>query len=249
MNDFSHKSITQYIFENTIWDNQHLDEYCLLPDQDENQRCFSAHFYNPVTGQCYRKSYDSAKNRFIYWIGKFIISNHIPFLGRAVHYLEDICTPVHTQYQDSFDAVYRANLHVEFEKGLDDFITENGVEISEHFPEQISTLDRLIEYCAIKSSKTYYQYRDLSVLEGSFLQTCQNACKSLINLIEMLPKLQAQIIPYHDSEIVVVKSDYDFLAAILDFNIALKTVDHKISVFERTSEIKNFEFKEIIDEF
>ena len=65
----------------------------------------------------------------------------------------------------------------------------------------------------------------------------------------MLPKLQAQIIPYHDSEIVVVKSDYDFLAAILDFNIALKTVDHKISVFERTSEIKNFEFKEIIDEF
>ena len=247
MNDFSHKTITKTFFKDSEFQNSHLEEYCLLPDKDENQRCFSAHFYNPVTGQCYRKSYDSAKNRFIYWIGKYIISNHLPFFGRAIHYLEDICTPVHTQYQDSFDAVYRANLHVEFEKGLDNYISENG--IGKPICNDTISLDELIEYCAVQSAEIYYQYRDLSVLEDSFIKTLHLAISALDSLMYILPRLEAKIVPYHDSEIVLVKSQMDFLAAILDFNIALKTFDHRISVFERTSEIKNFEFKEIIDEF
>ena len=67
---------------------------------------------------------------------------------------------------------------------------------------------------------------------------------------DILKKLESRIIPYHDSEIMVVKSDNEFLVACLDFNTSLRTNDkHQIYVFTRPSEIKNYKFKEIIDEF
>lgn len=246
MNDFSHQKITEKVFG----DKEDLyKEYCLLPDKDEKQRCFSSHFYNPVTGQCYRKSYDSAKNRLIYWLGKFIISEYSPFFGRAIHYLEDICTPVHTQYQDSFDAIYRSNLHVDFEKGLDKYISEKGLPISIK-PKSIFCISKLIDSCALQSAEIYYRYRDFSNFEESYLKTCQNAISALFSLIEIIPNLKAKIINYNDFEIVVIESDDKILAACLDFNTCLKVIDKKkIYVFCRESEIKNFEFKEVINGF
>lgn len=244
MNEFSHQTITETIFGR----EDHLFEYCLLPDLDEKQRVYSSHFYNPVTRLCYRQSEDSARNRLIYWTGQYLISNNPTHLGRAIHYLEDICTPVHTQYQDSFDAVYRANIHVEFEKMLDKYIKEHGVKSSEKM--DVRSLTDLVNVASLQSSQTYYKYKDFSVFEESFQSTVELAISSLLAFNDILKKLESKIIPYHDSEIMVVKSDNEFLVACLDFNTSLRTNDkHQIYVFTRPSEIKNYKFKEIIDEF
>lgn len=244
MNDFSHKTITESVFGT----KDRLNEYCLLPDIDEKQRVYSSHFYNPVTRLCYRQSEDSARNRLIFWTGQYLISNSPQYFGRAVHYLEDICTPVHTQYQDSFDAVYRSNLHLEFEKMLDNYIKENGAKSSGKI--DVDSITDLVDVTSLQSSQTYYKYKDFSVFEESFKSTIDLATGALSTFIDILQRYKSTIIPYHDFEIVAVKSDNEFLVACLDFNTSLRTNSKRqIYVFSRPSEIKNYKFKEIIDEF
>lgn len=82
---------------------------CVKPDIDECEDSYARHFYHSVTSND-----DSAKNKCIYYFCEFLANNDFDELSRSLHFLEDVCTPVHTQYEDKFDAVYRLKLHVNF---------------------------------------------------------------------------------------------------------------------------------------
>ncbi len=131
---------------------------------------------------------------------------------------------------------------------LDKYIKEHGVKSSGKM--DVGSITDLVNAASLQSSQTYYKYKDFSVFEESFQSTVELAISSLLAFNDILKKLESRIIPYHDSEIMVVKSDNEFLVACLDFNTSLRTNDkHQIYVFTRPSEIKNYKFKEIIDEF
>lgn len=139
MNTYSHKFFTSLCFGNDI----NLMDSCILPDEDEAQSGYSCHFYNPVTRKCYLGTEDSAKNRFIWHLSNYLITKEQESLGRAIHYLEDICTPVHTQYEDPVDAAIRLNLHINFEKRLDEYL-ENQSQIYSKL--NATPLSEVLEY-------------------------------------------------------------------------------------------------------
>lgn len=161
MNKFSHKYITRLALNGLFSkkDTEKIIEGSILPDKDENQNGYVCHFYNPVTNTNYTGSEDSAKTRCIAHFGRYLINKKPEELGRAIHFLEDVCTPVHTQYEDTVDAVIRGPLHIKFEKELDIFCEESVFSDDWHLGSFKSVSD-LISYCALESAKNYYLYRD-----------------------------------------------------------------------------------------
>ena len=138
MNFFSHIFFTSHCFD----DDKILKETCILPDKDENDYGYSSHFFNPVTYKCYLNSEDSARNRFIWHLSNYLIKNNKESLGRAIHFLEDICTPVHTQYEDPVDAALKLNLHINFEKQLDKYL-ESHIEFKQYI--MFNTISELLK--------------------------------------------------------------------------------------------------------
>lgn len=175
MNCYAHKFFTILGFGENI----DVLDACILPDEDEAKNGYSCHFYNPVTRKCYCGTEDSAKNRFIWHLSNYLIDNKNESLGRAIHYLEDICTPVHSQYEDAFDAAIRLKLHVEFEKEFDEFLENNDLTgIKENY--YFDSISEIIDFCSCESSKLYYDYRDYqekeTVFEKVFLYTKSAIC-------------------------------------------------------------------------
>ena len=73
-----------------------------LPDNDETDGAFRGHFYDPDTGLNYCDTTDTAKSRFLtryneavsyYSAGNYLLAWE--YLGRAIHYLEDLNEPHH----------------------------------------------------------------------------------------------------------------------------------------------------------
>ena len=163
MNSFSHKKIVELVLKDYFSESdlETIKNGTVLPDDTEQQYGFVCHFYNPVTNTNYLSTEDSAKSRCIVHTADFLRSNNLIDLGQAIHYLEDICTPVHTQYEDTTDAVFRGKLHIEFEKELDKFLESyNGNHDMEfNFRNKLS-LSELINYCALESAKNYYLYKE-----------------------------------------------------------------------------------------
>jgi len=98
----------------------------LKPDDDENKGGFKYHFYNPITERNYmgeketavykcKTHYEAALKN--YEMGKKDVA--YDELGRAIHFLEDSNTPVHTGYDNPSDSVIKLPLHVRFEKTCD----------------------------------------------------------------------------------------------------------------------------------
>lgn len=135
------------------------------PDQDEIEGAYKHHFYNPATGLNFRGEEETALTKFYKHYNNALKLKHDKRdygeeLGRAVHFLQDICTPVHTYYEDLFDATTRLKQHVNFEKRCNElcdtiqfnhkrylnntfntfFKSNNIVDIAKHFASKSSVL-------------------------------------------------------------------------------------------------------------
>lgn len=100
-----------------------LYEYCVRPDFDENNGIFKWHFYNPATEKNFMGETTSALTKFrdhydeavkAYKVGQE--KKSWEELGRSLHFLEDINTPVHTNSQKLSDAISQLLFHTNFEK-------------------------------------------------------------------------------------------------------------------------------------
>lgn len=112
---------TQKLYTKEVCDQ--LYTFCTKPDDDEIEGAYKAHFYNPATEKNFNGEDDSALYRFklhynkaleLYKDGKLMDS--ISELGRSLHFLEDMNTPVHTNNQSFLDSTIDVFLHTSFEK-------------------------------------------------------------------------------------------------------------------------------------
>lgn len=104
----------------------HIIEYSLKPDEDENQGAFKYHFFNPVTERNFLGERKTALSKFEEHFEQALeeykegnSANAYEQLGRAIHFLEDLSTAVHTGYENPTDSVVKFPLHVSFEKKCD----------------------------------------------------------------------------------------------------------------------------------
>lgn len=151
-----------------FYDKQYWDlliEYCEMPDIDEIQGGFKVHFYNPATDKNFMWEDDSALSRF---------KNHFEAavkhyrdgdaelafqkLGRAVHFLEDLNTPVHTVYENPKDAIMKLPMHMQFEKKCDQIQDECTAKIImkslAYF--EVNRLESIGKASAVLSSENFY---------------------------------------------------------------------------------------------
>lgn len=110
---------------------EHIIEYSLKPDEDENQGAFKYHFFNPVTERNFLGERKTALSKYKDHFEKALEnykngnkSDAYEQLGRAIHFLEDLSTAVHTGYDSPTDSVVKFPLHVSFEKKCDNINTE-----------------------------------------------------------------------------------------------------------------------------
>lgn len=98
-----------------------LIDSCTKPDEDEKDGAYKWHFYNVATGCNYAGERTSALTKFKEHYNSAItyynnnIDRSFDELGRSLHFLEDMNTPVHTNNQIIGDAVLNSLLHVNFE--------------------------------------------------------------------------------------------------------------------------------------
>ena len=140
-------------------------KYSIQPDIDETQGIFKYHFYNPITETNFMNEKDSALTRFKEHFEK-AVSNYkmdnknmaYQELGRAVHFMEDMNTPVHTAYELPSDSVKKLPMHVDFEKVCDQLCGEcklNLVAQSLKYYE-INNFDTISRSAATLSADNFY---------------------------------------------------------------------------------------------
>lgn len=236
MNYYSHKYFTSVCFGNDI----DLIDSCILPDEDEAQNGFSCHFYNPVTKKCFRGTEDSAKNRFIWHLSNYLNTKKKESLGRAIHFLEDICTPVHTQYEDAIDAAIRLNLHINFEKALDLYLENYCGSISDM---QFKSVCEIIDYCSIKSSELYYLVRDKNAMNTVCPAVLSFTRSALFSLYDILQKggIVAKSFVVQGEKINVLFENKKIFPSCLNTNYCLRFngIDNVV-VYRRENRLTNF---------
>lgn len=101
---------------------EQLMTFCTRPDEDESTGGFKYHFYNPATEKNFmgedesalKKCNDHYNNALKYYKdGKQL--DAFEELGRSLHFLEDLNTPVHTNNQTFIDTAFNVAFHVSFE--------------------------------------------------------------------------------------------------------------------------------------
>ncbi len=102
--------------------NSKLIYFSKRPDIDENDGIFKWHYYNPITEKNFVKGKVTALTKFndhyknaLTNYKKGNVDKSLEELGRSLHFIEDINTPVHTNSQDIIDVASYLNLHVKFE--------------------------------------------------------------------------------------------------------------------------------------
>jgi hypothetical protein len=212
----------------------------VLPDEDENQNGYSCHFYNPVTGKCYLGTEDSAKNRFIWHLCNYLITKKKEELGRAIHFLEDMCTPVHTQYEDASDAVIQLKKHVEFEKELDDSL-EKGL-LSEDIL-KFKSISEILEYCPCNSSEIYSQLSKSEVSNKELEEVYALTVSALKSFKELVAGIVGKTFMVEGEKINVIFEKGEMLPSCLNTNYRLKYngIDN-VAVYKRKNKISNYNF-------
>lgn len=178
MNTKTHKYITDLAIK--ILDNKELNEhrenlvyYSAQPDFDENEGAFKFHFYNPATNKSFADEYNSALSRCCKYYMDAQDKNeksddkYIELLGRSIHYLVDLNTPVHTYNQDVFDAVVNVSSHVAFEKKCDELIDKinllNAPKIRNIKYFVNNTIKTIATNCALNASILFKKYNSMDV--------------------------------------------------------------------------------------
>lgn len=139
--------------------------YCTQPDRDETQGIYKYHFYNPITETNFMNEKESALKRSKEHFEK-AVENYknddkntaYRELGRSVHFMEDMNTPVHTAYELPSDSVKKLQLHVDFEKVCDSICGECKLNI---VPESLkyyetNTFETISRSAATLSADNFY---------------------------------------------------------------------------------------------
>lgn len=165
---------------------QVVAEYSLKPDEDEAEGVYKYHFYNPMTEKNFMREKISACTKCVEHFNKAIdyyrenrkvkskaesmeykgdMKEAFEELGRAVHFMEDLNTPVHTGYDLPSDAVFKFPLHVRFEKTCDlvmkdcknDFLPREKKDMKEvlrYF--YVNDIESLAKLSSLLSSDNFY---------------------------------------------------------------------------------------------
>lgn len=153
-----------------------LTKWATQPDKDDTSGAYLYHFYNPATGKNFHGGNITALSRMLmyYKQAKVSINNnqgdntceYIESLGRCLHFLQDLNTPVHTFYEDSLDATSKLSKHLFFEKycnkiselkdegqkeGKTNILDEYKVINFESFVS--NDVENIVKYYILKSSK------------------------------------------------------------------------------------------------
>lgn len=261
MNDFGHKTSTQSA---TLEAGLKFPEFftgdkekvfteildgCVLPDIDENQNGYSHHFYNAVTNTNYLGTEDSAKARCLRHSAAFILSKDYKELGRAIHFLEDICTPVHSQYEDVSDSIIRGKLHLDFEKEFDEFLATYKPALPDELP-KFDSPGKLIDFCALESAKNYYDYRDNNVEKNEiFKRTADLALMAVFKLCEFLYQGNPKAGYIKDGEVeagVFLDFGKPEVATMADSYRLRANGENEVFIFEKPYTGRNFMLSNII---
>lgn len=167
----------------------HIIEFSLKPDEDENQGAYKYHFYNPDTGKNFAGEKESAlKKSKIHFEDslrgclELTLLHHLDNygtvlkedqnitydkifeeLGRSIHFIEDLSTCVHTGYDKPTDAVLKFPLHVKFEKKCDlvseECHAEVPIEILKYY--EVNLLEDIAQNTAILSADNFYRLENI----------------------------------------------------------------------------------------
>lgn len=175
-----------------------LLDACTKPDEDEIEGLYKGHFYNPVTELNFNGEEDSALRRFCNHYNNAVTlcvngnkKKGIELLGRAIHYMEDLNTPVHTNNKSYLDAGVNFLSHVKFESKCDDVCTRHIVEIERNQLEyyKYTSLEEIGKNCAWSANNNFgmLRHKYLSpeeVAENSVLNAQHSVCGILYRFYE-----------------------------------------------------------------
>lgn len=174
MLDGSDKKIGEFYTSN---DRTILAESCTKPDDDEIEGAYKYHFFNPATEKNFMGEDLSALVKFtshynnaveLFSCGKRVDS--MVELARALHFLEDLNTPVHTNNQDVLDTAFNFPFHISFE--------DKCVEIQDETKSLLSPLST--------ESLKYYIDNKNSAIGKACAYTANDNLYSLVK--DLLPK-------------------------------------------------------------
>lgn len=203
MNTQTHKYITDLAIKilNNKEINKHKEAlvyYAAQPDFDENEGAYKFHFYNPATHKSFADEYNSALSRcckyYIDGINNYSKNDtkYIECLGRSIHYLVDLNTPVHTYNQDVFDAVVNVSSHVAFEKKCDNLIDKytisNAPQINNVNYFDFNNIIVITENCALNASVLFDKYINMDVKREFTAIADASLINSIKNTIGILYK-------------------------------------------------------------
>ena len=258
MNEYSHQKITELVLKNSFSDrfsNEEIKEILkgvILPDKDENQNGYTYHFYNPVTNANYLGNELHAKAKCVYHFGEYYKTKDLVELGRAIHFLEDICTPVHTQYEDTSDSILKLKLHLDFEKDLDlylkNFITGNIKSLKN----DKGSLSEFINNIALNSARNYYIYKKYGKESDALIETINLSYDSIFcfinkyvdeNQIEEVKKIESK---GNVVGIAIKEKNNSLNVETINPNYKLRLNNKELLIFKKGGTLKNYELEEII---
>lgn len=168
-------------------------EYSNQPDIDENQGVYKYHFYNLIIEANFMNEKESAltkcKNHFNKAIEFYKDGNKTEAcqeLGRSIHFMEDMNTPVHTVYDQPTDAIFKLALHIDFEKECDNVCEECKLKV---VPEeldyyQVNSLDTIANSAATLSADNFYYLENGKIDKKTIAKNAvSNAQKKVLGMV------------------------------------------------------------------
>jgi len=164
-----------------------------LPDEDETDGMNKWHFYNPNTGKNFRGESVTALSKFTshyddaveyYLDGQE--DDAWESLGRALHYLGDLNTPVHTNSQNLVDAGIGALSHWSFEAKCDEIKEDYEVTMtsSSYRYYQNNTVTNIGKSCANMASDNFNAMKNgtasVETVAGNSLLNAERAISGIL---------------------------------------------------------------------
>ncbi len=178
--------------------------YCVKPDEDEIYGAYKYHFYNPVTGLNFMGENDSALtrcvdhfNRALYYISELEDQDDVERariyrekameeLGRSLHFLGDLNTPVHTNNQTLLDTGFNFFFHVSFEntcKSVQDRVRAS-MQPGELRYYEVNSVETIANCSAhLADDNLYALYEKLLTKEQVAENSVKNAQKAIAGLL------------------------------------------------------------------
>ena len=170
-----------------------LMTFCTRPDEDESGGAFKYHFYNPATEKNFmgedesalKKCNDHYNNALRYYKeGKKL--DAFEELARALHFLEDLNTPVHTNNQTFIDTTFNVAFHVSFENRCKEIqnqviATMNKREFNYYKDNSLTTIAKASALLANDNFYALYEkFLDKSLVAVNSIENAQKAVAGVL---------------------------------------------------------------------